>query len=211
MRIITISREFGSGGREIGKRLADALDIAYYDREIIAEIAKKSALDPSYVEKTLERGIIQYPITFAHTLIYMSSIVGTAPDLLVKQHQVVREIAEKGEDCVIVGRGADAILEEYAPLNFFVHAQMHAKMERCRKRAAEQENMTDRELERKIKQLDKARASNHDMVSTYPWGDRRGYQLCINTTGLEIKAIIPALVSYAEAWFTKRDPSGRIS
>ena len=88
---------------------------------------------------------------------------------------------------------------------------MHAKMERCRKRAAEQENMTDRELERKIKQLDKARASNHDMVSTYPWGDRRGYQLCINTTGLEIKAIIPALVSYAEAWFTKRDPSGRIS
>lgn len=211
MRIITVSREFGSGGREIGKRLADALGFAYYDREIIAEIAQKSAMDPDYVEQMLARGIWQYPITFAHTLTYLPSIVGTAPDLLVKQHQVVHEIAAKGADCVIVGRGADAILEDYAPLNLFVHAQLSAKMERCRRRETGHETMNDRELERKMKQLDKARASNHDMVATYPWGDRRGYQLCIDTTGLEIKSIIPSLADYAKTWFAKRDPAGIIS
>ena len=203
MRIITVSREFGSGGRELGKRLADALGITYYDREIITAIAEKSTMDEDYIERTIENGLLkQYPVTFSRTFAYMPAIVGNAPGLLAQQHKVIRELAAKG-DCLIVGRGADAILAEYAPLKLFVYADMAAKKERCRRRAADDESLSDRELERKIRQIDKARAMNHDIVSPYKWGDKLGYQLCINTTDIEIRTAVPLIASYAEYWFER--------
>lgn len=203
MRIITVSREFGSGGREFGKRLADALGIAYYDREIIAAIAEKSSLDEAYIERTIESGVLkQYPVTFSRTFAYIPTITSNAPSLLAQQHKVIKELATK-DDCVIVGRGADAVLKDYQPLKLFIYADMTAKIERCRNRAEDDEKLTDRELERKIKQIDKARAGNHDIISSYSWGDKHGYHLCINTTGIEIKTIIPQISAYADYWFER--------
>ncbi|MDR1664794.1 MAG: cytidylate kinase-like family protein [Clostridiales bacterium] len=201
MNIITVSREFGSGGREIGKRLADALNIAYLDREIVSAIAEKSSLDESYVDRNIESGLFKmYPVTFSRTFTYMPVIIRGTPDLLAQQHKVIKELAAKG-DCVIVGRGADEILREYRPFKVFVYADMPAKLERCRKRAAEDEKLSDRELEKSIKQIDKARADNHNLISSFRWGDKSGYHLCVNTTGIEIKSVVPHIAAYAAAWF----------
>lgn len=205
MRIITVSREFGSGGREVGKRLADALGIAYYDREILEEVAKRSNLDEGYIEKTLEGGVrMQYPITFSHSFSYIPLQQNPAQNILAQQHKVLLSLAERG-DCVIVGRSADVILEQYQPMRLFVYADMDAKMQRCRERAPVGESYTDKELRRRIRQIDKARAANHDFVSAFPWGDRRGYDLCINTTDCSIKHLIPGLAAYIGAWFAERE------
>ncbi|MDO4541705.1 MAG: cytidylate kinase-like family protein [Bacillota bacterium] len=203
MRIITVNREFGSGGRELGKRLADALDIAYYDREIITILAERSSLDKGYIERIIEHGSLRgYPITCGQTLSNRSISLGDGPSLLAQQHKVIREIAAK-EDCLIVGRGADYVLQEYRPFKLFVYADMAAKINRCRTKGSAGENLTDSELKREMRQIDKARANSHDFMAPCAWNDKHGYHLCINTTGLEIKNIVPHIAAYAEDWFKK--------
>ncbi len=201
MRIITINREFGSGGREVGKRLAERLGFAYYDKEIIDAIAEKSKLDKGFIDKTIEEGAWKnYPITFNHTFAYMPLIETPGTTLITWQSEVLHEIAEKG-DCVIVGRAADAILDEYHPFKVFIFADMDSKVKRCQERAEEGENMSDKEMIRYIKKIDKSRASNHDLFAPYKWGSREGFDLCINTSNVEIKTIVPAIGEYAKAWF----------
>ena len=114
MKIITVSREFGSGGRELGKRLADELGFAYYDREIIMGIAKKCAMDEDYIERTIENhSMRRYPITYARTFSAIPSFsVDQASLLLVQQGKVIQELAAQG-NCVVVGRGADKILRQH--------------------------------------------------------------------------------------------------
>lgn len=203
MRIVTVSREFGSGGREVGKRLADELGFTYYDREIITAIAEEAEMDAGYVEHVLENSLhYSYPLTFSHTLSMNYFINNSAPQLLGIQHKIIRSLAEKG-DCVIVGRAADAILEAYSPFRIFVYADMEAKLARCRARASSDEQLSDRELERKIRQIDKNRADNHDLISSAHWGDREGYDLCINTTNIEIKNVVPMVARYANSFFDR--------
>lgn len=200
MKIITVSREFGSGGREIAKRLSDVLGIAYYDSEIITEIAKKADLDENYVAHSLEKGIqptfqIHFACAFSHI---------SAPDptvkLLAAQNNIINELAERG-DCIIVGRAADVLLEKHDPFRIFVYADMQSKIARCRKRAGGDSKLTDKEIEKKIKQIDKGRASSYNMISSTDWGDKRGYDLCVNTTNMNIKEITPFIAEYAKQWF----------
>ena len=200
MSIITISREFGSGGREVGKRLADALGFAYYDREIVSAIARKTSMDEGYVASILEGGLFRsVPVHFGRTFSYSPALMSSTAGLYVEQHKILRELAEKG-DCVIVGRAADAILKEYAPFNLFVYADMAAKVARCRERAGQEEQLTERELIRQIKKVDTERAKYYELFSDTRWGQKEGYHLCVNTTGREIKSMIPALAGYVRAW-----------
>ena len=202
MKIITISREFGSGGREVGKRLADALGFAYYDREIITAVAQKSSLDEEYVEKTLERGMPKtFSISFGRTFSFPDVAQQNYTKMLVAQQQFITDIAKKGEDFIIVGRAADVILQEYNPLNLFVYAEMDSKIKRCRERATDGEKMTDREYARKIKQVDLGRAVNRQLLADGGWGDKESYHLCINTTDTEIKKLIDPIAAFAKAWF----------
>lgn len=202
MKIITISREFGSGGREVGKRLADALGFQYYDREIISAVAQKSSFDEEYVEKTLERGIPKsFSISFGRTFSFPDVAQQNYTKLLVAQQQFIEDIAKKGEDFVIVGRAADVILQDYNPLNLFVFAEMDSKIKRCRERAKDGEKMTDREYARKIKQVDLGRAVNRQLLADGGWGDKESYHLCINTTDAEIKKLIDPIAAFAKAWF----------
>lgn len=204
MSIITINREFGSGGRELGKRLSDALGFAYYDKEIIAAVAKKLSMDEGYLERATERGIFsQIPLTFSRTLTRFSLASVNDSYLLAQQHKIIKELAVKG-DCVIVGRGADAVLRELDPFTLFVYADMPSKINRCRARAAEDENLNDRELERKIKQVDKARAENYALLSSSAWGDMHSYHLCVNTSYVEIKSIVPIVAAYANTWLERK-------
>ena len=206
MRVITISREFGSGGREVGKRLADALGFAYYDREIVSSIAEKCDLDEGYVENVLRKGLtINVPVTFGHTFYFYSNPTSENElKVLNVQQQIIKELAQRG-DCVMVGRCSGIILEDYNPFRVFVYADMDWKVKRCRERASESEHLTDRELEKKIRQIDAGRARHQKLLTDRKWGDREGYDLCLNTSNLEIKKIIPGLKEMALCWFDQRD------
>ena len=114
--IITISREFGSGGREIGKRLADELKYTYYDSEIITAIAKETGLEEEYINNISERGIYPYAFQFAKSFSMYTPFQSNQTDILVAQQKILKEIAKKG-NCVIVGRGANIILKEHNPMN----------------------------------------------------------------------------------------------
>mgnify|MGYP005764585103 FL=1 len=206
MRIITISREFGSGGRELGKRLADALGFAYYDREIVSSIAEKCNLDEGYVENVLRKGLtINVPVTFGHTFYFYSDPTSENElKVLNTQQQIIKELALRG-DCVMVGRSSGIILEKYNPLRLFVYADMEWKVKRCRERASADEHLTDRELEKKIRQIDAGRARHQKLLTDRKWGAPEGYDLCINTTNLEIKKIIPGLKEMALCWFDQQE------
>lgn len=192
-KIITISREFGSGGRELGKRLADALGYDYYDREIITHIAETMGYSEEYVSSLSEQTIDHYAINFGRTF-YIN------PDqnkVLSVQHDFLKRVAEKG-NCVIVGRGANIILKDYNPLDIFVYADMESKVQRCISKADNSEHFSEKEIIKKIKQIDKNRRNYYSIFSEYEWGDKRNYHLCINTTNVEIKKLIPALKALVE-------------
>ena len=197
-KIITIGREFGSGGREIGKRLADMLGYAYYDKEIMSEIANRTQLAEHYVHQIIEQNPrLIFPITTARTLHQQHS----TPDYLLKQYSdvyaaqatVLREMAEKSP-CIIVGRCADYILREQKPLRLFIYADMPAKVTRCRAKAELHENLSDKDLIKKIKRIDKSRAKYYQYYTGHRWGKHENYDICINTTSLDVKHVANLLV-----------------
>ena len=204
MGIITISREFGSGGRELGKRLADELGYAYYDKEIVTAIAEKHQLDEHYVSYALEGGSFRnFPVHFGRTFSYTPALMASETHLFAEQNRLLREFAAAG-NCVVVGRAADVILREYSPFNLFVYADMPSKIKRCQERAQDDEHLSAREMEKRIKRIDADRKRYHGLISEIPWGDRRGYHLCVNTTDREIKALVPAVAQYVRIWFEER-------
>ena len=199
-KIITISREFGSGGKEIGKRLADELGYSYYDSEIITLLAKETGMSEEYIKNISEKGIYPYAFQFAKSFAMYSTMQSNQTEILVKQAEILKQIAQKG-NAIIVGRGANTILREYNPMNIFVYANIESKINRCRQKAKEDENLTDKELEKKIKVIDKNRKAFNSLISNAEWGMKENYNLCINTSNIEIKTIIPSLVKYIENWF----------
>ena len=199
-KIITISREFGSGGREIAKRLADELGYAYYDSEIIKLLAKEANMSEEYIKNISEKGVYPYAFQFAKSFAMYSTMQNTQTDILVKQANILKEIAKK-TNAIIVGRGANTILKEYNPMNIFVYADLESKIARCKQKAKEDENLTDKELEKKIKTIDKNRKAFNSLISNAEWGNKENYNLCINTSNIEIKSIIPSLATYIESWF----------
>ena len=204
MKIITISREFGSGGRELGKRLADRLGFDYYDSEIISSVAKNVGLNERYVETQLNNhGWQNFPVSFSGTLGSSAYMQASRVQLLVEQKKVIEQIAQLGKDCVIVGRNADVILENYRPFKIFVCAETDAKLRRCKERAGERENLTDKELLRQMKEIDKSRAKTREFLSGAGWGCREAYHLTVNTSDWTIKALVPAVADFANAWFAK--------
>ena len=152
---------------------------------------------PAWTKSILQtaRKPVRFPIHFARSFTQIPTVPNDVVKLMSMQTSLIKELAEKG-NCVFVGRAADSILEEYNPFKIFVYADEQSKLDRCKQRAEEGENLTDREMLRAMKRIDKARAEFHDIISEYKWGDKEGYDLCINTTGLEIKKVIPALAEY---------------
>ena len=194
-QIITIGREFGSGGREIGKRLAELLGIAYYDKEIIEEIAKRTKLAESYVRQVVEqRPGFYYPITIGRTLHTQGTdyLLKQQTEVYAEKNAVLREMAEKSP-CVIVGRCADYILQEQKPFRLFVYADMESKMARCRRKAEVEEHLSDRALMKQIRRVDRNRAKYYEYYTGQKWGARENYDLCVNTTSVDIKELAEAI------------------
>lgn len=202
MRIITISREFGSGGRELGKRLSDIMGFDYYDSEIIAAVARNSGSDCKYVEKILNNhGWQNFPVTFRSTFGTLPYLQANKVTLLLEQKKVIEGIAALGKDCIIVGRSADILLEQYYPFNIFVCARMDAKIRRCMERAGQDENLSKKELLSKIRQVDRVRSQTREILTSSTWGQRDAYHLIINTSDWQIKDLALAVADFAARWF----------
>ena len=198
-RIITIGREFGSGGRELGRRLSEALGIAYYDQEIVSEIARRTEMSEQYVQSIVEnRPSFSFPIHIGRSFCPMPS-PALEQSLAVYQEQsrIIMEMAQKS-DCVIVGRCGDYILSDFEPFRIFVYADLESRMERCRAKAPEDEKMTDRELKQHILGIDRKRAKYYEFYTGHKWGDRLNFDLCINTSRTVIKEIVPVLARLFE-------------
>lgn len=204
MRIITISREFGSGGRELGKRIADELSFDYYDKEIIAVIAQKKGMDERYVEQALEDQIWKrVPLTFRRSFTNAIALQSTSTTFLLEQKKVIEQIGQIGRDCVIVGRNADVILAEKQPFSLFICADMEAKICRCMERASSEEKISRKTIEKNSYRIDKNRAKTREIITNHKWGERGSYDLTVNTTGWKIKELAPVVAEFAMSWFRR--------
>lgn len=190
-RIITIGREFGSGGRELGRRLSEQLGAAYYDQEILTEIAKRTSLSEEYVRQIVEhRPITSYPIHVGRSFYpSVNPILEQSQNIYAEQARIIKEMAA-ASDCVIVGRCADYILRESNPFRIFVYADEASKLARCRQRAPEQEHLSDKELRQQMRAKDKNRAKYYEFYTGQAWGDKVHYDLCINTSNSDIKQVV---------------------
>ena len=193
-QIITIGREFGSGGRELGRRLARELGFDYYDKEILTQIAERTSLSEDYVQRVVENQPHQlYPITTGRSFLYVDTQpLQQAGAVYQAQQEIITRMADESS-CVIVGRCADFILRERKPFRIFVYADMASRIARCRERAPEGESLTDREYRQEIQRVDKARAKYYEFYTDRKWGDKLNYELCINTTNQDIPSIVPHL------------------
>lgn len=193
-RIITIGREFGSGGRELGRRLSEELGFAYYDQEIISEIAQRTKMSEQYVQSIVEhKPSFSFPIHIGRSFYPAPApVFDQSMSVYQEQARIITEMAHKS-DCVIVGRCGDYILKEYEPFRMFVYADMESKMKRCREKALEEEKMTDKELKQHILGIDKKRAKYYEFYTGHKWGDKLNFDLCINTSRTVIKEIVPAV------------------
>lgn len=193
-QVITVSREFGSGGRELGRRLAKELGIEYYDREILTAIAKHTSLSEEYVSQVMTRKPHSlYPITINQSFVYLDTQpYQQASTVFQAQQEIIRELAAKSS-CVIVGRCADYILRDEQPFRVFVYADMASRIARCRSRAAEDEKMTDREYQKQIQDMDKERSKYYAFYTDMKWGDKLNYDMCVNTTNQDIPTLVSSL------------------
>ena len=178
-RIITISREFGSGGRFIGEEVAKKLGIAYYDKNIINEIAEKSGLSPEYIQENAElspkKGLFSY--AFAGRDITGKSV----EDMVYEaQRKVILDLAQK-EPCVIIGRNADYILRDRDDvLNVFIHGNMPEKIQRITRLY----NVDEQEAVKMIEDTDKRRRANYNFYTEQSWGKASNYTLSLNSSQL---------------------------
>ena len=178
-RIITISREFGSGGRFIGEEVAKKLGIAYYDKNIIGQIAEKSGLSPEYIQENAElspkKGLFAYAFSGR-------DITGKSVEDMVyeAQRNIILELAEK-EPCVIIGRNADYILKDRDDvLNVFIHGDMPEKI----KRITGLYNVEEKEAVKMMADTDKRRRTNYNFYTDQNWGKASNYTLCLNSSQL---------------------------
>ena len=178
-RIITISREFGSGGRFIGEEVAKKLGIAYYDKNIISQIAEKSGLSPDYIQESAElspkKGLFAYALAGR-------DITGRSVEDMVyeTQRKVILELARK-EPCVIIGRNADYILKDRDDvLNVFIHGDMPEKIQRI----TDLYNVEKQKAVKMMEDTDKRRKTNYNFYTDQNWGKASNYTLCLNSSQL---------------------------
>ena len=178
-KIITISREFGSGGRFIGEEVAKKLGFACYDKNIIGQIAEKSGLSPEYIQENAElspkKGLFAYAFSGR-------DITGKSVEDMVyeTQRNIILGLAEK-EPCVIIGRNADYILKDRDDvLNVFIHGDMPEKI----KRITGLYNVKEKEAVKMMADTDKRRRTNYNFYTDQNWGKASNYTLCLNSSQL---------------------------
>lgn len=164
-------------------------------------VAEKLNMDKKYVNHISEKDIrVFYPSTIGHRFLAPAQTTQETVKVTLAQHDIIRQLAAQS-DCVIVGRCADVVCREMRPLNLFVYADKLSKLARCQSRAPETEGFSEKEMLRKMKQIDRERAAYRELFAETEWGQKESYHLCVNTSGVEIKALVPVIGEYAKIWF----------
>ena len=207
MKIITISRQFGSGGRELGKRLSDILGWDYYDREIIQALAEEHGLHPDEVHHLLSsHGWHHYQLTYRNSFHQTQSLTGAwrGTQMLVRQREIIQEIAKAGNDCIIVGRDADVILQDYRPFRVYACADMSARLNRClrfEEKKAPDQRLSEKEILRNIRRIDRQRRQTREVLTGKTAADGSAFDLTVNTTHWDIKKLAEAVAQFSGCWF----------
>lgn len=195
---ITIGRQFGSGGREIGKKVAQALGIPYYDKELLAVAAKESGLSHQFLQAYDERptNSFFYSLVMGQQNLLVGAQNVTVEQLAAKaQREAVQSVADKGS-CVIVGRCADYILRDRNGLfRVFICADGEKRIERvCRR-----DGLNEKEAEEKLRRMDKTRATYYGFHTDRKWGAAETYDLCINSSRKGTDAAADLILSFIKA------------
>lgn len=193
-KIITISREFGSGGRTIGHMVADKLGIPFYDKELVDQIALESGFAPKFVEEHGEHAPGRSSLAYAFAPQGVPGVMNglsTADFLWNIQCSVILQLAEKGP-CVIVGRNADYILKDHPEcLHAYIHADMAYRADRIVRLYGESEKSPEARLQEK----DKRRRVNYQHYTGRTWGSAQNYDICLDSSSLGIETCADILVS----------------
>lgn len=180
-RIITISRQFGSGGRTIGKEVANQLNIKCYDAQIIEEVAKESGYAETFIKENSEYTTYN---SFLGQILSARDYQGKTPadQIWIIQKKIIEDIAKK-ESCVIVGRCADYILKDKNILKVFIHSSLDNRA----KRIVEKYGETDKDPIARLKDKDKKRSSYYEFYTDIKWGDATNYDIALDsgTLGLD--------------------------
>ena len=181
--VITIAREYGSGGRYVGRLIADKLGIKFYDKEFIEKLATETGLSEEYIESHEQKRDVLDGLNNGY---YFG--LNNADDLFIKEAELIKDVAEK-ESCVIIGRCADFILQDKENvLKVFIYSDMEDKI----KRATEIYGFDKEKAEKEIKRIDKLRANHYKYYTEKQWDNHANYDICINsdTLGVEKSADI---------------------
>lgn len=199
-KIVTISRQYGSGGRYIGENLAKAMGVPCYDEKLIDMVAKESGFAQSFVAEKGERmtGSLLFNIasslSFANNVFSTNNGVTLQDEIYFTQNRIIKELADKGP-CVIVGRCADYILREREDcLNVFIFADNESKIERAEKYF----KITREEAPAVLKKKDKARANHYKYYTDQEWGMASNYDLCLNSGLIGIEGCVKAIQQVLE-------------
>ena len=171
--IVTIGREYGSGGRIVAQRLAEKLGVPFYDKEVIQGVAKKTGFAENFVREAVRRPTN----SFMYDLYFSTHSLSIPDQVFIAQSGVIKDLADKG-GCVIVGRCADYILREHKELlRTFVYAPLEQRVQRAREEYHDKED----NLEGFVIRQDKQRASYYNYFTSIRWGDRKSYDLCVSS------------------------------
>ena len=193
-RIITIAREYGSGGIPFASLLSERLGIPYHDRSVIADIAARTSFSEDYVQRIVERK--PQPLLPLLSTVHGPAIVdGYAPlpasSVYQAQREAVLMLADRGP-CIIVGRCADYILRERAPLRLFLYADLESRVRRCLAAAPVDGKPSEREMRQTIQRMDRERSKYYNFFTGETWGDPHRYDLCLNTSGTDLAPLVAA-------------------
>ena len=197
--IITISRQFGSGGRDVGKKLADALGIKYYDRELIEMAAKESGFDKEMFEDTTANTsrLFRFINTFGYSLgapLSVMNDITMSDQIFLIQSRVVEQAADSGP-CVIVGRCADYVLDNRDDvLKVFIAGDMNDR----KKRAIQYYEVDERDVEASIRKIDRNRKGYYDYYTDKKLGAAESYDVCLNTSVFGIDGCVAILKQLLE-------------
>ena len=193
-KIITISREFGSGGRTVGRQVAEKLGIPFYDKELVEQVALESGFAPKFVEENGEHSPTKSFLSYAFAPQGIPGVMNglsTADFLWNIQCSVILQLADKGP-CVIVGRNADYILKDRNDcLHAFIHADISFRADRIVRLYGESEKSPEARLHEK----DKRRRLNYQHYTGRTWGAAQNYDICLNTGVIGIDQAADIIVS----------------
>lgn len=199
--VITIARQYGSGGKTIGEMLANNLGIHYYDKELIKLASDESGINESLFVKADET---KTPSLFKSANVYQGELISPESDdftsddnLFNYQAKIVKELAEE-ESCVIIGRCADYVLKDYDNvLSVFIHAPEDF----CIEQAAKKHSMSLKELDKFIARTDKKRADYYKYYTGREWTDARNYDLCLDSSKLGFERCVEEIKAYIRVRF----------